>query len=775
MIGPAQSPAIHIGAQQDDDFSLNDLRFYIWAFDQFIGDVRDLLPEGQGKDLPQQMNLDQLDHFFANEMEKDMRHQQYWWMYYDRAAEALPLLESDGPEDYEHPLDGRLTRESYDSIRDQAEQEAYINLVSANVDRKMGSISGVKPSFYAEAMNPDDTQAIRSMNYWAQDIKDNTNMDLAYNQYKYDMIALGRGVLRFGHGIDMSNPDFAIFRNMIQKRNFITPEELEKYERVFNYHQIEYIPTFNVINYRGAAGPKSRSFDDPIHRQVHWMENISVAEARMRYPDSAGQIFSGLSEPAQEMSPYLQLLEDDLNDTVTVTHHRVKFPVVETLDINVGYPGQQKRETIRKDKPRYAIGYVTRVQGAGIVDMDMDTYNHNQFDLVQCVHYPSSKHSCGIGMVKFGRDPALVHNKLHNGMLRYFGRQIKGGGFYLDGLISDDDLKDLSKGNRWVSIDPKKLGFGYRNAKLSDVVMDNRPPAFPSSYAALMQLEEQATDRSMKATASWKGEQAGYSGLQQQLASQDSQMMHTNTTDILHFNAKEMGNRLYNNIVQFDGQRRIEFSRKNSNGDKEQFVLNMPDFHYQQWDPVNGYRIVANQILNDIGGLMFNIRVNARNIVPDKPVEKTNFYLRMLQFLEPYIQTQSGRILLRNFHNEGMRIPGLDKSMDQIDKLSAEQRKLQAKLQDQAQQYEQLRDRRQWAKDKADIDQNLLRLMQSFVSDLAKANPDTLRMIFSGNYPSLQKDLSGAIEQLTGSAQGANPHQSTTPALNQANPNVTQQ
>lgn len=758
------STPVYITDQDHAKFTFNDLRFWAWAFDQFIGDVRDLIPNfGDNDELPTQFDLDQLDIMIAQEFEKDLEHQQYWWMYYDRAAEAIPLLESDGPENYEYPLNGALTREGYDTIREKNSEEAYINLVASNVDRKMGSLSGVKPSFYAEAVNAKDSQAIRALNYWVEDIKDNVNMDLIYNRYKYDGVAFGSGVMRFGHGVDMSNPDFALFRNLVENRQFLTPEEMEKYQRAFDYHQVEYIPTFHCIRYRGAGGAKSMSFTEPIHRQAHYIENISTAEARMRYPDFAGKIHSGIAESAYRVSPYLALVEDDLDDMVTVYHHRVKFPVVESIDVSVGYPGQDSYDTINKEKPRYAVGYITRVHNTGIVDMDLDPFNHNQMDLVQWVSYPSTKHGCGIGMVKFGRDPQIVHNKLHNGMLRYFGRQIKGGGFYIDGVVSDDDLKDLSKGNRWVKVDRSKLPWNMRNAKLSDLIIDNRPPAFPASYASLMQIEEEATDRSMRSTDAWKGMTAGYSGVQQQLASQDSGMMHTNTTDILQFNAKEMGVILLNNVVQFDGERTIEFSRENENGDREQFALNQADFYYQEWDPSaeGGYRFVANRILNDIGSLQFAVKVHARNIVPDKPVEKTNFFIQMLQFIDQYIQTPHGRILLRNFHNEGMRIPGLDRSLDQMDELEKQQRTVQAQLAERAEEYERLKDRREFAKDKAEIDQNLLRLMQKFVADLAKANPETLRMIFSGNYPALQQDLTQAIDQLT----GTNPQQPNIPNM----------
>jgi len=728
-------------------FSINDLRFWVWAFDQFVGDVRDLIPQYDDQGLPDQLDLDRLDLILQDEFEKDLEHQQYWWMYFDRAAEAIPLLESDGPYNYKYPNQGRLDKEGYETIRKYNESEAYINLVADNVERKMGYLDGVKPSFYAEAIDPKKEEAIRSLNYWVKDIKDNVNMDLSYNKFKWDGISFGSGVVRFGHGVDMNSPDFALFRNLVKNRSFLTPEEMDKYERVFEYHQIEHIPTFHVVRYRGAAGPQSISFTNPIHRQVSYIEHMTVAEARMHYPEYANKIHEGVADDIFRLSPYLALTQDNLSDMVTVYHHRIRFPVIEHMNIPIGYPGQTHMEVIKRSKPRYAIGYITRIHDAGIVDMNIDYYDHNQFDLVQWVDFASAKHSCGIGMVKFGRDAAIVHNKLHNAGLQYFGRQLKPGGFYLKGLLNGEDLKKLSKGG-WVEVDKSSLPFNLRDAKLGELIQFGKQPEFPTAYAQFMQLESNAVDRSMRTTGAFRGQRTGYSGKQQQIASQDSAMMHSNSISTLNFNSKEMGNLLFNNIVQFDSDREITFTRKNENGDQETFVLNKPGIPYQTWDPYNGYQTVATEIKNNLATLDFAIRIYPSSIVPDKPVEKADFFIQMLQFIDQYIQTPHGRILLRNFSNEGMRIPGLSKSLDEMDNLDKEQRKLQAQLAQQAQQYEHFKDSRQFAKDKAEIDQNLLRLMQKFTSDLMNGNPETLKLILSGQYPNLQRDLMQAINQL---------------------------
>lgn len=738
-------------------FSFNDLRYWVWAFDQFIGDVSDLIPGDE--ELPEQYNLEQLDNVIEQELEDDFAHQQFWWMEYDRAAEAIPMLESDGPESIEYPMHGEFSREAYEEIRNDNKQEAYINLVASNVERKMGSLTGFIPSFKARAVYAEDYQAVRHLNHWVREIKDNVNLDLEYNRFKWEGITIGSGVLKISHGPTMQSPDLALFRNLIQKRDFITPEELERFEEVFEYHDARVIPSFHVIRFREAAGPQSVSFDDPIHRQVHWFENISVAEAKMRYPDYKEEISAQISDIAQRASPHLALVEGENQDSVTITHHRIKFPVIEELNMRVGYPGDSSFEIITREKPRYAIGYITRIEGVGIVDMDLDTYNHNGFDLVQWNSYPSSKHSCGIGHVKFGRDPAIVHNKLHNGMLDFFGRQIKGGGFYLDGVIEDDQIKEMSKGTRWIKINREKLPFNMKNAKLGDIIQDNRPPSFPTAWANLMSLEEQATDRSMRASGAWKGERAGYSGVQQQIASQDAGMMHSNTSDLLEVNSKEIGYKFYSNVIQFDGSREISFRRENESGMMEDFVLNKPGLQYQEWDPADGYRLATDHIINDLSSLQFRIEIIPRSLVPDKPVEKAQFYLQQLQYMGEWFKDPDMRIALRNFSNQGMHIPGILETVNEIDSRQSKQSQMQAELADRAEQYEQLKTQREWAKDKAEIDQNLLRLMQKFIADLVKANPETLQALLSGNYPALQQDLTSAIEQLTGGASGADPIQ----------------
>lgn len=749
---------------QRQKFLISDLAHWVWAFDQFIGDVRDLLPNPG--DLPDQMDLNALDRQLNQEFEEDAEHQRFWWLHYDRAAEALPLLESDGPENQSHPVGGfGDSHMDYERIRDAQEYDAYINLVGANVDRKMGDLSGFKPNFYAEAEHPAHEGAVRVLNKWVESIKDNNNFAMSWNRFKREMISIGSGVLQFSHGNNWDNHEFALFRHYVKSRDYISEDEFKRFEDVFDYHSIKYIPSFHVVRYRGAQGPRSVCLDDTMHRQIHHFEHMSVSDARNRWPKYADKIRPNLHQKSLELSPWLSIAGRDITDMVTVIHHQIKFPVRERLEVPIlGATGEiYYRKT---EKPRYATGYITRVYGAGIVDMQLDPYNHGQFDMVQGVNFASSKHGCGIGMVKFGRDPAIIHNKLHNGAIRFFGRQLKGGGYYLDGVMDEDDIAEQSRGNRWVKVNLAKArqATGIQNVTLKDVIMDQRPPTFPSAWANLMQMEEVALDRSMRAGGAWKGERVGYSGLQQSLASQDAGLMHTDTHDILRFTVKEMSDKVFSNVIQFDGDRHIQFSAYNEHGELEQMELNAPQLPVLDYDYEGGqYKMVPAYIKNHIGAIQFVTKIEPESIVPERPVEKQNFYIGMLQFISQYINSREGRILLRGFQSQGLRIPGLDGALDQIDNLQAEGMRMQAQIEEIRREEQRMHDERDWAKNKAEIEQNLLRLTQKFVTDIGRSHPDTLAQILGGQYPQLQGQFTNAVQQLLSGTQ-ANPLAGAAPA-----------
>jgi hypothetical protein len=735
--------------QTDEKFLVDDLRFYVWAFDQFVGDVRDLL--SKPRNLPRQYTLEQLDSTLAHEFEEDADYQRYWWLYYDRAAEAVPLLESDGPEHYNHPVQGFGSHMDFDTIRDHKEEEAYINLVGSNVDRKLGDLAGYKPTFYAEPLNTDFKEQVDTLNKYVVHIKDNNSFHQHWESLKFEMIGLGSGVMQLGHGVNRDNSELAMFKNYLNRRTALTAEEFRRFEDVFSYHKMKYVPSFNCVRYRGASGAIASSLRHRSHRQFTHFEHISVAEAKNRWPDKADDIYGSIDEKSIEVSPHLSMAEHTISDMVTVFHHRIKFPVRESMQIPIIDPNggiYYHNEEVE----RTAIGHITRVSSAGIVDMKLDYYDHSMMDYVQCINYPSIKHSCGIGMVKFGRDPAIVHNQMHNGAIEYFGRQIKGGGYYIDQIISDDDLKEQSKGNRWVKVDISKIrNFVGRNEKirLSDFIIDNRPPAFPTAWAGLMDLESQAVDRSMKSGSAYRGERTGYSGLQQSVASQDAAMMHVNTHAELKNKVKEMADITFANIVQFDGDRRIEFTSEDEFGELQHFSMNEPRMPVSQYDMETGqYKTVPTFIKNHIGSMRFVTKIEPENIVPSRPMEKTNFFIQMLQFIFPYSQSSEGRIMLRGFQAEGMRIPGLNKSLDLVDEHQKEMMKMQSQLSDLEQEYQRFLDDREFSKDKAEMNQNLLRLTHKFLADLLKSNPNTVQQLLGQNKNVIQQNLIGSIQEL---------------------------
>jgi hypothetical protein len=733
-----------------EEFQVNDLRFYIWAFDQFIGDVRDLLSDPH--DLPRQYDLEELNTFLQGEFDLDAEYQRYWWLYFDRAAEALPLLESDGPEHYKYPIEGFNQYMDLEKVREYAEEDAYINLVGENVDRKLGDLAGFNPNFYAKTKDPNARAQIDALNEWVRNIKDNNKFDLHFENVKFDFVTVGSGVMSAKHGVNFNSSEMAMFKNYMERKEFLTPDEMHQFEDVFNYHQLNYIPTFNCVRFRGASGAKASSLHHPVHRQFHHFEHMTVADARNRWPDMTHEIREGLDQQALDLSPELNRLEHDMSGMTTIIHDYIVFPVRETLRIPLLNPTRGAIEYLDRDHPRYACSHITRCSQGGILDMDLDYYNHGKLPYVQFINYPSSKHSCGIGMIKFGRDPALIHNKAHNGAIRYFGRQLKGGGFYADNLIDADDIGSMSKGNRWVPVDlTKARDFTNRNSsiKLGDFIQANSPPTFPSAWANLMAMEEQAVDRSMRAGSAWKGERTGYSGLQQVTASNDASMVHAFSHKIMKNAIGELSEIVFSNVVQFDGDRYIRFTRESEDGDVRVYELNKPMFPITKYNEQTGmYDSVPSYILNHVGQMNFITTVEPENIIPDRPSSRLEFFLQLLQMAYPYSQTEEGRLMLRGFMTQGMRIPGMHDTLDSIDELQKQRMKMNGQLSQIAREYEKLKDDREYAIDKAEANQNLLRLTHKFVADLLNANPEVVNDMLGGDQQRITNQLKKTISGL---------------------------
>jgi len=160
------------------------------------------------------------------------------------------------------------------------------------------------------------------------------------------------------------------------------------------------------------------------------------------------------------------------------------------------------------------------------------------------------------------------------------------------------------------------------------------------------------------------------------------------------------------------------------------------------------YKTVPTFIKNHIGSMRFVTKIEPENIVPSRPMEKTNFFIQMLQFIFPYSQSSEGRIMLRGFQAEGMRIPGLNKSLDLVDEHQKEMMKMQSQLSDLEQEYQRFLDDREFSKDKAEMNQNLLRLTHKFLADLLKSNPNTVQQLLGQNKNVIQQNLIGSIQEL---------------------------
>lgn len=729
----------------------NDLSHWIWAFNQFKdgGDLREYL--ARPNPLPEQFSLEHLDQFIEKELQQDADHQQTWWMDFDRAAEAMPIIESDGTEDANDPFRGQLTEDAYRNLSDSRRKNPFINIVSGNVNRKLAMLSNIKPTFYPDITNDVDMEAQETLWEWVKTIKENLDLEQHHDQFKLYGITVGSGVLRFRYGQKWNARDMNMIRRISQKRE-ITLNEFQRFQMMLETHQAEHLHPFSVVNYRGANGSEANSYDAPIHRQVHWFETISVAQAKLEFPEYADQIQPGLAKEHKKVRPFLFESDNTDHGMVDKKITEIKFPVIDEIEMNVRIPGTE--ETVKRpySQPRIAIGHIERIEGVGIVKMRFDYYDHAHFELVQWVNFPSSKHSKGIGHIKYGRDPMVLFNILHTRQLEYFGRQIKGGGIYLKDVISEDEIQNMVKGNRWTGVSLQNLPphLQKQDLSLQDVVQDNRPPTLTSAYPQLMQMEKESADIAMSMPDTLRGVRAGESGVQENILQQQGQSMHNFTEKQLHSADREMGDLVNYNIVQFDGAKTFTFQRTGDDGEKRNFAVNVPVNPYEtdEVDEFGRTRIAVDHIKNDIGSVEFVTKIGGKPIIPEEPFERWQFLLQLAQYVIPLVQDPRQRIAVKELLGNEGNMTVINDMIGQMEEYDAEQMKTQAKVAEKEQQREQFEKDREFAINKAEQSQELFRLVSDVVTDLAELEPEKLQML--RQRPDLMKNILSS--QLQGTA-----------------------
>ena len=664
----------------DKEFYLDDISFWVKAFSEFGIDLYEMGIFEPGQEAMYQIPLTALDDEIEQELQKDAKHQMQEWIINDRAYEAFGLIESDGPN---IGRNGRL--KGYAERASKDKDEPFINLVKSNVDRVVSHLEMSNLGIYAIPNSKDDAKRIQALNDVKESILGDNHFDSEYKKYIRDGVTLGSGILSVDHGPWMDNPDLSVFTNKFATGEVLTQEEFAYFKKAVEGHKISYVPTFELIRYRGAKGRKGQSIHDPVHRWIHRIEQVPVAQLRNEYPNYAQFIKPIHSRVYSDTNPEYYL-SNDLEGTATKKTSHIKLRVNDFRNIPV--EGVYGTEVKPMNIQRYAVAKVVRIEGLGIVDIDIDEYNHHRFPYANWVYSDSYRHSCGIGIVKYGRDPQVVHNKLHRAMLDWIGSSALRGGFVDSRLgLTEDQLNLRNKPGRYV---PVSVPDELQGKSLKDLIVDQQPPTFPSAYAELMGIESQAIDSAMNVPNVYKGIGSGSSGLQEQILQQQADMAHNSATTALQQSLYPLGILVFSNIQQFEKDPMKLTIHDEATGEDREIEINMPKGWYIDYEPGVGEVPKFSHIENDITSLMFKVTVSTRSIVPDKPLEKAQFYNNFFTQTAPMIGDPKQRAWLRGMNKHGYNLEGISETLDEIDEMDRQEREQHAKLAEMQQQLEEM-------------------------------------------------------------------------------------
>lgn len=700
-------------------FALDDIHFWHRAFAEFGIDIEPLLGDSyraQGDGL----SLANLDGRLEEELQRDANHKFHEWIVRDRAYEAFGLIESDGPN---HAVDGRLTPYSYGNTSMGGEQEAFINLIKSNIDRVVSQLEASNVTVSAYANDERDQQAVQALNDLKANILDDNNFPADYLAYVRDGVSFGRGYMKVCYEEWKDNPDQAMMLNRLQSGQPLTQQDMAIMRKAFKNHRIEYVNTFEMIPCRMAKGQKDKQLTSEGHRWLHRIRQVSVSQARSMFPEYATAIQPNSSKIYSDTNPSAYYRKD-LQDTVALKESWIRFHVNGTVSI----PWEQSAGMInveQLDVSRYAIAKVTRIEGLGIVDLDIDEYNHHRYPFASWTYSDSFRHANGIGIVKYGRDPLIVHNKLHNGMLKYFGTSIKGGGLIDARLgISKSDMQAQTKPGTWKKVEiPEQL----QGEPLSNFIVENRPPTFPSVYADLMAIESKAIDEAMNVPNVYKGIKSGTSGLQEQILQQQADMAHSAAGSALKQSMHNFGVLLFSNIQQYEKEPFVFFVNDRMTGERRQVEVNMPKGWYLQYNPnYDDYEAIPDYVENDITNLMFKVRLDTQSIVPEKPAEKAAFIQQFFNQTQGMVVDPLSREWLRGMLKFGFNVPGIAETLDSIDEREQQMMQSQQQQQQQQQQMELAEKQDESAQEWAEIENEKEKIQNDYITKIRKLNQERM-------------------------------------------------
>jgi len=730
-------------------FSIDDIKFYVWALSQpwpsmpngYDGENRHkglVRLAGDIKDTSQ-ASLATINGEIENELRLDTDHQRQYWLQVDRAAEAIGMLESDG---FGIDNEGRIDQKNLIANHGKySDEQVFISLVKQNLDVYLQQLNQSNIGFEMVPTDPEqDASAVAGVNDYKTNILNYNNFDQQRKMAIYDGAAFGSGVLECKYDAQMTNPDMMLLEENLDNEVPISYEDFKRMSKLTQAHHVEYVDTFDIVTSRHANGQDSWDLSNRQHPYIHRFDNMRIADARQQYPEHAHEIQPASSTVYGDVNPRIGSLTHDNKDIITKKITEIKFPVNYDYQVPVTFSNGTTRNMASKNN-RYAVCQVTRLEGVGVVDMNLDHYIHNRPSYVQWVNYPSSKHARGIGNCKFGYAPQKIHTIMFNGKLHYFNRMIKGGGFFLQGALDEDDIEERIKDNAYVGIDVNNLPPELQGRPIGDLIYDNRPSGFPSAYGELEQQAERYVNVAMNVAPPRRGFQSGNSGRQEMALINQSKNSMAPTVKSLKAAMLSLGRILHSNIVQFDGKRyNIEFFVNNEIKPKEyrKVVLNKvvnESLNYNLYagntSELTNFSLEPTLIKNSIESLRYSTKISGETIIPDDPTERRIFYQNLLQKIQPLIETKRGITTLKWIDRLGFGgIPHFNKYIkelqESIDKDRQFQQELAQKNQQQAAQQQQFENRMELA----DKQLNQKRLEDKADDDTVENQNDAMKILF---------------------------------------------
>lgn len=333
-------------------------------------------------------------------------------------------------------------------------------------------------------------------------------------------------------------------------------------------------------------------------------------------------------------------------------------------------------------------------------------------------------------------------------MLDWIGSSAIGGGFVDDRLgLTQDQLNLRNKPGRYV---PVRVPDELQNKSLKDLIVEQRPPTFPSAYSELMAIESQAVDSTMNVPNVYKGISSGNSGLQEQILQQQADMAHTSATTALQQSLHPLAILVFSNIQQFEKDPMVITVQDPGSGEPREVEINMPKGWYMTYDPALGEVPEYLYVENDITSLMFKVTVSTKSIVPDKPIEKAQFYNNFYTQTAPMIGDPKQRAWLRGMNKYGYNLPGIEETLNELDQLEQQEQEQMQQMQQTMQEMQQLEREHDQSVDKEDLAIKRDKVEKQFYIDQQKLMMDMMKVM---------KELKVSQQQIMAQSQRLNPQQ----------------